>query len=156
MQRVRRRAGLQIVGPAVRPKTPPRPPAEIKFDGVNDLSYVDVVFDVMQRGTTVNFRTLLDEYSRFNLDIVASRRMGSRDVVAALKAAVARHWAPRHQRCDIRIVNLCYSDTVAPGVFSLAAQTHQSLHERGRASPTHYCQNARNHRANRLVWKMCQ
>ena len=129
MQRVRRRAGLQIVGPAVRPKTPPRPPAEIKFDGVNDLSYVDVVFDVMQRGTTVNFRTLLDEYSRFNLDIVASRRMGSRDVVAALKAAVARHWAPRHQRCDIRIVNLCYSEYASgrvPQSASLMVTTEAS------------------------------
>lgn len=100
VQRVRRRAGLQIVGPAVRPKTPPRPGAKIKSDGVNDVWCVDVVFDVTQRGTTVKFLTLLDEYSHFNLDIVASRRMGSREVVAALQAAVARHGAPRHLRCD--------------------------------------------------------
>ncbi len=100
VQRVRRRAGLQIVGPAVRPKTPPRPGAKIKSDGVNDVWCVDVVFDTTQRGATVKFLTLLDEYSHFNLDIVASRRMGSREVVAALQEAVARHGAPRHLRCD--------------------------------------------------------
>ena len=100
VQRVRRRAGLQIVGPAVRPKTPPRPEAKIKSDGVNDVWCVDVVFDTTQRGATVKFLTLLDEYSHFNLDIVASRRLGSREVVAALQAAVARHGAPHHLRCD--------------------------------------------------------
>ena len=100
VQRVRRRAGLQIVGPAVRPKTPPRPDAKIKSDSVNDVWCVDVVFDVTQHGTTVKFLTLLDEYSHYNLDIVASRRMGSREVVAALQAAVALHGPPRHLRCD--------------------------------------------------------
>src|ERR1035438_2549304 len=81
VQRVRRHAGLQIVGPAVRPKTPPRPEAKIKSDGVNDVWCLDVVFDTTQHGTTVKFLTLLDEYSHYNLDIVASRRMGSREVV---------------------------------------------------------------------------
>ena len=100
VQRARRRAGLQITGPAVRPKTPPRPEAKIKSDGVNDVWCVDVVFDTTQHGTTVKFLTLLDEYSHYNLDIVASRRMGSREVVAALQAAVALHGAPRHLRCD--------------------------------------------------------
>ena len=100
VQRVRRHAGLQIIGPAVRPKTPPRPEAKIKSDGVNDVWCVDVVFDTTQHGTTVKFLTLLDEYSHFNLDIVASRRMGSRDVVAALTASVALHGVPRHLRCD--------------------------------------------------------
>ena len=100
MQRVRRREGLQILGPAVRPKCPPRPDAKIKSDGVNDVWCVDVVFDTTQHGTTVKFLTLLDEYSHYNLDIVASRRMGSREVVAALQTAVACHGAPRHVRSD--------------------------------------------------------
>jgi putative transposase len=100
VQRVRRHAGLQIVGQAVRPKTPPRPEAKIKSDGVNDVWCLDVVFDTTQHGTTVKFLTLLDEYSHYNLDIVASRRMGSREVVAALQAAVAVHGAPRHLRSD--------------------------------------------------------
>ena len=60
VQRVRRRAGLQIVGPAVRPKTPLRPGAKFTFDGVNNVWCVDVVFDVTQLGTTVKSRTLLD------------------------------------------------------------------------------------------------
>ena len=76
------------------------PAAKIKSDGVNDVWCVDVVFDTTQHGTTVKFLTLLDEYSHYNLDIVASRRMGSREVVAALQAAVARHGAPCHLRCD--------------------------------------------------------
>ena len=100
VQRVRRRAGLQITGPAVRPKTPPRPAAKIKSDGVNDVWCVDLVFDTTQHGTTVKFLTLLDEYSHYSLDIVASARLGSREVVAALHAAVAQHGAPRHLRCD--------------------------------------------------------
>ena len=61
---------------------------------------MDVVFDVTQHGTTVKFLTLLDEYSHYNLDIVASRRMGSREVVAALQVAVIQYGAPRHLRCD--------------------------------------------------------
>jgi len=100
VQRVRREAGLQVTGPAVRPKTPPRPEAKIRSDGVNDVWCVDVVFDTTQHGTTVKFLTLLDEYSHYNLDIVASRRMGSREVVAALQAAVELHGPPRYLRCD--------------------------------------------------------
>ena len=100
VQRVRRRAGLQITGPAVRPKCPPRPAAKIKSDGVNDVWCVDLVFDTTQRGTTVKFLTLLDESSHYCLDIVASARMGSREVVAALQSAVVQHGAPRHLRCD--------------------------------------------------------
>ena len=86
VQRVRRREGLQILGPAVRPKCPPRPDAKIKSDGVNDVWCVDVVFDTTQEGTTVKFLTLLDEFSHFNLDIAAGRRMGGREVAATLDA----------------------------------------------------------------------
>ena len=100
VQRVRRVAGLQIVGPAVRPKCPPRPHAKIKSDGVNDVWCLDFVFDTTRHGTTVKFLTLLDEYSHYNLDIVASRRLGSREVVATLRAAIAQHGTPRHLRCD--------------------------------------------------------
>ncbi len=100
VQRVRRREGLQILGPAVRPKCPPRPDAKIKSEGVNDVWCVDVVFDTTQHGTTVKFLTLLDEFSHYNLDIVASRRMGGREVAATLDAAVARYGAPGHLRSD--------------------------------------------------------
>ncbi len=100
VQRVRRCAGLQVTGPAVRPKTPPRPEAKIKSDGVNDVWCVDIVFDTTQRGTTVKFLTVLDEYSHYNLDIVASRRMRSREVVATLQAAVELHGPPRFLRSD--------------------------------------------------------
>ncbi|MBP6508543.1 MAG: IS3 family transposase [Opitutaceae bacterium] len=100
VQRVRRCAGRQITGPAVRPKTALRPEAKIKSDGVNDLWCIDVVIDTTQHGTMVKFLTLLDEYSHYNLDFVASRRMGSREVVAALQAAVELHGPPRYLRCD--------------------------------------------------------
>ncbi len=100
VQRMRRRAGLQIVGPAVRPRTPPQPDAKIKSDRVNDVWCVDVVFDTTQHGTTVKFLTLVDEFSRYNLDIAASRRMGGREVATTLDAAVAAHGAPAHLRSD--------------------------------------------------------
>ena len=51
-------------------------------------------------GTTVKFLTLLDEFSHYNLDIVASRRMGGREVAAALQAAVELHGPPRYLRSD--------------------------------------------------------
>jgi putative transposase len=84
----------------VRPQCPPRPEAKIKSDGVNDVWCVDVVFDTTQHGTTVKFLTLLDEFSHYNLDIAASRRMGGREVVATLAAAVAAHGAPEYLRSD--------------------------------------------------------
>jgi putative transposase len=100
VQRVRRREGLQILGPAVRPKCPPRPDAKIKSDRVNDVWCVDVVFDTTQHGTTVKFLTILDEFSHYNLDIAVSRRMGGREVAATLDAAVAEYGAPAHLRSD--------------------------------------------------------
>ena len=52
VQRVRRRAGLQIVAQRCGPKLRARPDAKIKSDSVNDVWCVDVVFDVTQHGTT--------------------------------------------------------------------------------------------------------
>jgi len=100
VQRIRRQEGLQILGPAVRPKCPPRPDAKIKSDRVNDVWCVDVVFDTTQQGTTVKFLTLLDEFSHYNLEIAASRRMGGREVTQTLDAAVAVHGAPAYLRSD--------------------------------------------------------
>jgi len=47
------------------------------------------VFDVTQRSTTVKFLTILDEGSHFFIDIVANRKLGTLDVIAALMAAIA-------------------------------------------------------------------
>lgn len=100
VQRIRRLEGLRITGPARRPKCPPRPEAKMKAEGVNDVWCVDLVFDVTQRGTTVKFLTIIDEGSHYCIDVVASRRLGARAVVAALQAASSRHGAPRHLRSD--------------------------------------------------------
>jgi transposase InsO family protein len=100
VQRVRRREGLRITGPARRPKCPPRPEAKIKADGVNDVWCIDIVFDVTRRGTTVKFLTIVDEGSHYCIDILASGRLGAAEVVRALEATVARYDAPRHLRCD--------------------------------------------------------
>jgi putative transposase len=100
VQRVRRREGLRITGPARRPKCPPRPEAKIKADGVNDVWCIDIVFDVTRRGTTVKFLTIVDEGSHYCIDILASDRLGAAEVVRTLEASVARYGAPRHLRCD--------------------------------------------------------
>jgi putative transposase len=100
VQRIRRQEGLQILGPAVRPKCPPRPEAKIKAECVNDVWCVDVVFDTTQQGTTVKFLTLLDEFSHYNLDIAASRRMGGPQVVATIEAATVVHGPPAYMRSD--------------------------------------------------------
>lgn len=100
VQRIRRREGLRITGPARRPKLPPRPDAKVKSVAVNDVWCVDVVFDVTASGVTVKFLTVIDEYSHYCLDIVASRRLGAADVIAALAALVEVHGAPLHLRCD--------------------------------------------------------
>ena len=86
VQRVRHREGLRVIGPARRPKCPPRPDAKLKADGLNEVWCIDLVFDVTQRGTTVKFLTIVDEGSHYCIDIVASRRLGAREVVAALQA----------------------------------------------------------------------
>ena len=100
VQRVRRREGLRVSGPARRPKCPPRPDAKIKAAGLNDVWCLDLVFDVTQRGTTVKFLTIIDEGSHYCIAIVAGRRLGARAVVPALQRAIALHGAPRFLRCD--------------------------------------------------------
>ena len=100
VQRIRRDQGLGIKGPARRPSVPPRPDARVKAIAVNDVWCVDVVFDTTYGGTTVKFLTIVDEYSHYCLDVVASRRLGARQVVAALSALIALHGAPVHLRCD--------------------------------------------------------
>lgn len=100
VQRIRRDLGLGIKGPARRPKVPVRPDAKIKATAVNDVWCIDVVFDTTQGGNTVKFLTNVDEYSHYCLDIVASRRLGARDVVAALASLIELHGAPGHLRCD--------------------------------------------------------
>ena len=72
----------------------------MKATAVNDVWCVDVVFDTTQGGNTVKFLTIIDEYSHYCLGIAASRRMGAREVVAALAALIALHGAPKHLRCD--------------------------------------------------------
>jgi putative transposase len=100
VQRVRRREGLGVRGPARRPKCPPRPDAKLKAEGVNDVWCIDIVFDVTQRGTTVKFLTIVDEGSHFCISIVVSSRLAARDVVKALADASALHGAPRFLRSD--------------------------------------------------------
>jgi len=100
VQRIRRDLGLGIKGPARRPKVPVRPEAKVKATAVNDVWCIDVVFDTTQGGNTVKFLTIIDEYSHYCLDIVASRRLGAREVVAALASLIELHGAPGHLRCD--------------------------------------------------------
>lgn len=100
VQRIRRREGLRVAGAARRPKCPPRPEAKIKAEGLNDVWCIDLVFDVTQHGVTVKFLTIVDEGSHYCIDIVAGRRMGAKEVVKAMAAAIARHGTPRHLRCD--------------------------------------------------------
>jgi transposase InsO family protein len=100
VQRIRRREGLRITGPARRPKVPPRPEAKIKSVAVNDVWCIDIVFDVTTKGTTVKFLTIVDEYSHYCLDIIAAHRLGASGVIAALAALIEIHGAPSHLRCD--------------------------------------------------------
>jgi putative transposase len=81
------------------PVTAPVPTLGLEGSG-NDVWCIDVVFDTTQGGNTVKFLTIIDEYSHYCLDIVASRRLGARDVVAALANLIALHGAPGHLRCD--------------------------------------------------------
>jgi transposase InsO family protein len=91
VQRVRRREGLRVLGPARKPRCPARPDAKIKAEGVNDVWCVDLVFDVTRHGVTLKFLTIVDEGSRYCIDMVVGRRMTARDVVRALDEAMRRH-----------------------------------------------------------------
>ena len=94
VQRVRRREGLRVLGPARRARCPTRPGAKIKAEGVNDVWCVDLVFDATRHGVTLKFLTIVDEGSHYCIDIVVGRRMTARDVVRALDEAVRRHGKP--------------------------------------------------------------
>ncbi len=66
----------------------------------NDVWCVDLVFDVTRHGVTLKFLTIVDEGSRYCIDIVVGRRMTARDVVRALDEAMRHHGTPRHLRSD--------------------------------------------------------
>ena len=72
----------------------------MKATAVNYVWCVDVVFDTTQSGTTVKFLTIIDEYNHYCLGIIASHRMGAREVAAALSTLIELHGAPGHLRCD--------------------------------------------------------
>ena len=61
---------------------------------------VDLVFEATRHGVTLKFLTIVDEGSRYCIDIAVGRRMTARDVVRALDEAVRRHGKPRHLRSD--------------------------------------------------------
>jgi putative transposase len=100
VQRVRRREGLRVLGPARRPRCPARPETKIKAEGVNDVWCVDLVFEPTRHGVTLKLLTIVDEGSRYCIEIAVGRRMTDRDVVRALDEAVRRHGKPRHLRSD--------------------------------------------------------
>lgn len=100
VQRVRRREGPGVRGPARRPRCPGRPGAKIQAEGVNDVWCVDPVCDATRHGVTLKFLTRVDEGSRYCLAIAVGRRMTAGEVVRALDEAVRRHGRPRRLRRD--------------------------------------------------------
>jgi putative transposase len=99
-RRIRRHEGLRLAGPSRRPKYLLRPEATIRSEDVNDVWCLDLVFDVTISGTTINFRTVIDEGRHYSIDLVANRQLGTAEVILALQAALATHGAPKHLRCD--------------------------------------------------------
>jgi putative transposase len=67
---------------------------------INDVWTYDFVFDRTEDGRRLKMLTIVDEYTRECLAIVARRHITALDVIEALRRLVAERGAPAHVRSD--------------------------------------------------------
>lgn len=61
---------------------------------------IDFIHDETEDGRRLRYLSVLDEYSRFNIELTPRRHFTSVMVVDTLRRLFARHGAPDHIRCD--------------------------------------------------------
>lgn len=102
VQRIRRAEGLRC---APTPKKPRKRGASsvdppVAAEAPNDVWSWDFVFDTTEDGKTIKILSVVDEFSRFCIDLNAGRRIDSKRVLAAFDRACKRYGYPRCIRTD--------------------------------------------------------
>lgn len=101
VQRLRRREGLAAkANAAKRTRRGRSSGAGDRARGVNDAWCWDFIHDVTEDGRSIRILSIVDEYSRFCIELKASRSFKARDVLKALKKAIRRFGAPKRIRSD--------------------------------------------------------
>lgn len=102
VQRLRRAEGLH--GQVAKKKKAKRgassmdPP--VSADQANDVWSWDFIFDTTEDGRSIKILSIVDEATRFCVDLNVSRRMGSKQVRAALDQACRAYGQPKCIRSD--------------------------------------------------------
>ena len=71
-----------------------------KAEGVNDVWCWDFIHDVTEDGRSIRILSIVDEHSRFCIELKAARSFKAKDVVKLLKKAIRKYGAPRRIRSD--------------------------------------------------------
>ena len=101
VQRVRRKAGLQVRERQRKRRRVGISTAErLRAEKLNAVWSWDFVTDQTENGTTFRILTLIDEYSRRLLAVYVAWSIRAVDVIAVVKAAMARYGKPGHIRSD--------------------------------------------------------
>ena len=102
VQRLRRAEGLQ--GQVARKKKAKRGAstmdAPVAAEQANDVWSWDFIFDTTEDGRSIKILSIVDEATRFCVDLNVSRKMGSKQVRAALDQACRVYGKPRCIRSD--------------------------------------------------------
>lgn len=102
VQRIRRAEGLVAVQPRKKARRTGEStsPETLAAEKPNDVWSWDFIFDTTEDGKTIKILSIVDEHSRFCIDLNVNRKIGRRVVIDALDEACARYGAPRHIRSD--------------------------------------------------------
>lgn len=102
VQRIRRAEGLQALVPKKKRSrrgvcSAEKPP---RSEGPNDVWSWDFIFDTTENGKNIKILSIVDEATRFCIDLHVNRKIGSRQVRDALDQACHRFGPPKCLRSD--------------------------------------------------------
>lgn len=101
VQRIRRAEGLQAKNFTKKKK--PRGSSTVKdvvARHANDVWSWDFIFDTTENGKSVKILSLVDEATRYCIDLHVDRQISSAKILEVLDGACENHGAPRHIRSD--------------------------------------------------------
>lgn len=101
VQRLRRKEGLCCR--AHQPKNKIKRSnagAKKRAQAVNDVWCWDFVHDVSEDGRSIRILSVVDEYSRYCIELKAQRSFGAQDVLACMEKAINRYGTPKQIRSD--------------------------------------------------------
>ena len=101
VQRLRRKEGLAAkANRAKKTRRGSSTATPAQAEAVNDVWCWDFIHDVTEDGRSIRILSIVDEYSRFCVELKASRSLKAKDVVKLLKKAISKYGAPKRIRSD--------------------------------------------------------